>query len=62
MSDTKQYFNLSYESREEETNDILIDLTLRFENPKSDAETAAKFNSWLKAIGVNLKVVSNEKV
>ena len=62
MSDTKQYFNLSYESREEESNDTLIDLSLRFENPKSEAEIAKKFNSWLNAIGVNLKVVSNEKV
>lgn len=48
-------FNLSYDCRNSDTRDVIMNLTLCFDNPSED-ELKRQLNVWLKAIDSNLKV------
>ena len=44
-------FSLNYSSREENTNDTVMDCNINFENPKDDSTIIHRLNTWLQAIG-----------
>lgn len=44
-------FSLSYNSREDQTGDTIMDLDVRFDNPKDDSVIIHRLNTWLNAIG-----------
>ena len=44
-------FNLSYSSREDSTNDTVMDCNINFDNPKDDSTIIHRLNTWLQAIG-----------
>ena len=44
-------FTLGMSSREADTNDTVLDVDVRFENPKDDALVIQYLNTWLRAIG-----------
>jgi len=44
-------FNLSYSSREDNTNDTVMDCNISFENPRDDSTIIHRLNTWLQAIG-----------
>ena len=44
-------FSLSYNSREDSTNDTVMDCNINFENPKDDSTIIHRLNIWLQAIG-----------
>lgn len=52
-------FSLSYSSREDKTNDTVMDVNISFENPKTDSDVIHRLNTWLKAIGYTSIVVSH---
>jgi hypothetical protein len=43
-------FQLSYSSREANSNDTVLDCNINFENP-TDEDIAKRLNTWLTAIG-----------
>ena len=49
-------FNLTYDCRNSDTRETLMNINISFENA-SDIEVKNKLNIWLKAIGLNLEVV-----
>jgi hypothetical protein len=49
---------LSYSSRDDDTRDTIMDLDVSFENP-TDEVLKSRINTWLRAIGVDLEVVSS---
>jgi hypothetical protein len=51
-------FSLSYNSREDGTGDTVIDVSINFDNPKSDSVIVNRLNTWLQAIGRNDLVVA----
>lgn len=44
-------FNLSFSSRDSNTNDTIMDCNINFENPRDDHSIVTKINTWLVAIG-----------
>jgi len=50
------YYNLNYENRDSETGEVLLELSLRFENPKDEEDLSKKLNTWLTGIGSKLQV------
>ena len=44
-------FSLSYGSREERSGDTVMDVSINWENPKSDIVIIHHLNTWLRAIG-----------
>ena len=44
-------FNLGYSSREDNTNDTVMDCNISFENPRDDSTIIHRLNTWLQAIG-----------
>lgn len=46
-------FSLTYSSREDSTNDTIMDISINFENPKNDQIIIDRLNTWLQAIGRN---------
>jgi len=51
-------FTFGFTSRDSNTNDTLLDVDVRFENPKDDSSIIQKINIWLQAIGRTNIVVS----
>jgi hypothetical protein len=51
-------FSLSYNSREDGTGDTVMDVSINFDNPKSDSIIVHRLNTWLQAIGRTGIVVS----
>jgi hypothetical protein len=56
---TETSFNLSYDCRNSDTRDTIMNLSISFDNPSSN-EVRNKLNIWLKAIGLNLEVIESE--
>lgn len=55
-------FSLSYNSREDQTGDTIMDLDVRFDNPKDDSVIIHRLNTWLSAIGrTDIEVSWKEK-
>lgn len=52
-------YRLSYSSRDDDTRDTIMDLDVSFENPTNEV-LKSRINTWLRAIGVNLEVVSSD--
>ena len=51
-------YSLSFGSREDSTNDTLMDVSISFDNPKDDSVIIHRLNTWLKAIGrTNIEVI-----
>jgi hypothetical protein len=50
-------YNLSYDSRHQDSRDLIMSLNISFENPTED-QLRTKLNTWLSAIGLNLEVIS----
>ena len=44
-------FSLSYNSREDTTNDTVMDCNINFDNPRDDSTIIHRLNTWLQAIG-----------
>jgi len=44
-------FTLSYNSREADSGDTVMDVTVNFDNPKDDSIIVHRLNTWLTAIG-----------
>lgn len=44
-------FTLSYNSREADSGDTVMDVTINFDNPKDDSIVVHRLNTWLTAIG-----------
>jgi hypothetical protein len=44
-------FSLSYNSREADSGDTVMDCNINFDNPKDDSTIIHRLNTWLKAIG-----------
>jgi len=44
-------FSLSYNSREDQTGDTVMDCNISFDNPKDDSVVVNRLNTWLTAIG-----------
>ena len=53
----KNFFNVSFNSRDENTGDDIIDVTIRWENP-TEEENIKNLNKWLVMIDSNLVVTS----
>jgi hypothetical protein len=51
-------YRLSYSSRDDDTRDTIMDLDVSFENPTNEV-LKSRINTWLRAIGVDLEVVSS---
>ena len=51
-------FTLSYGSREADSGDTVMDVTINFDNPADDSIIVHRLNTWLKAIGRNDLTVS----
>lgn len=51
-------FSLSYSSRDDRTNDTVMDVSVSFENPSSSSVVIHRLNTWLKAIGYDDIVVA----
>ena len=51
-------YSLSFGSREDSTNDTIMDVSINFDNPKDDSVIIHRLNTWLKAIGrTNIEVI-----
>jgi hypothetical protein len=51
-------YSLSFGSREDSTNDSIMDVAINFDNPKDDSVIIHRLNTWLKAIGrTNIEVI-----
>jgi hypothetical protein len=55
---TETSFNLSYDCRNSDTRDTIMNLSISFDNPSED-ELRERINTWLKAINVNLLVIES---
>lgn len=44
-------FSLNYSSRNSESGDSVIDVSISFDNPKNDIIVVHRLNTWLQAIG-----------
>jgi hypothetical protein len=55
---TETSFNLSYDCRNSDNRDIIMSLSVSFDNPTED-EIKERINIWLKAINVNLLVIES---
>ena len=44
-------FRLSYDSREADSGDTVMECTINFDNPKDDNAIVTRLNTWLTAIG-----------
>ena len=56
-------FSLSYNSREDGTGDTVMDVSINFDNPKSDSIIVDRLNTWLQAIGrTDIVVCTQSKV
>jgi len=44
-------FTLSYNSREDNSGETVMDCTINFENPRDDSVVIHRLNTWLQAIG-----------
>ena len=51
-------FTLSFNSREADSGDTVMDVTINFDNPKDDSIVVHRLNTWLTAIGRTDLVVS----
>jgi hypothetical protein len=51
-------FSLRYNSREDQSGDTVMDMNIDFTNPKDPSIVAERLNTWLTAIGLELKVTS----
>ena len=51
-------YTLTYDSRNADTRDTIMNLSLSFDNP-SEEELRERINTWLRAVGVNLIVVES---
>jgi hypothetical protein len=56
IMNTETSFNLSYDCRNSDTRNTIMNLSVSFDNPSED-ELKEKLNVWLKAIDSNLEVV-----
>lgn len=54
-------FSLSYSSREDGSGDSVMDVSISFDNPKSDEAIMNRLNTWLQAIGRPCLIVSYDK-
>lgn len=54
-------FSLSYNSREDSSGDTVMDVSISFDNPKSDEAIMNRLNTWLQAIGRSNLIVSCNK-
>ena len=55
-------FSLNYNSRDDQTSDTVMDVDIRFDNPKDDSVIIHRLNTWLKAIGkTDIEVSWKEK-
>ena len=50
-------YSLNFSSRNRETHNTVMDLNMSFEDPTQD-ELKNRMNTWLKALGHDLEVVS----
>jgi hypothetical protein len=57
-SKVNENFSLIYNSREDQTGDTVMDIDVRFNNPKDDSVLIKHLNLWLTAIGRTDIVVS----
>jgi hypothetical protein len=56
-------FSLSYNSREDGSGDTVMDVSVSFDNPKSDEVIKNRLNTWLQSIGrTDLVVCTKTKV
>lgn len=56
-------FSLSYSSREDGSGDTVMDVSINFDNPKSDSIIVNRLNTWLQAIGrTDIVVCTQSKV
>ena len=56
-------FSLSYNSREDGSGDTVMDVSINFDNPKSDSVIVNRLNTWLQAIGrTDIVVTTQSKV
>lgn len=56
-------FSLSYSSREDGSGDTVMDVSINFDNPKSDSVIVNRLNTWLQAIGrTDIVVCTQSKV
>lgn len=56
-------FSLSYSSREDGSGDTVMDVSINFDNPKSDSVIVNRLNTWLQAIGrTDIVVTTRSKV
>lgn len=56
-------FSLSYSSREDGSGDTVMDVSINFDNPKSDSIIVNRLNTWLQAIGrTDIVVTTQSKV
>jgi len=55
---TETSFNLSYDCRNSDNRDVVMSVSVSFENPSED-EIKERINIWLKAIGTDLSVVNS---
>ena len=54
-------FSLTYNSREDQSGDTVMDCNINFDNPKDDSTVIHRLNTWLKAIGrTDIEVVPKE--
>ena len=54
-------FSLTYNSREDQSGDTVMDCNINFDNPKDDSTVIHRLNTWLKAIGrTEIEVVPKE--
>jgi hypothetical protein len=51
-------YTLTYDCRNADTRDTIMNLSLSFDNP-SEEELRERINTWLKAVGANLIVVES---
>ena len=54
-------FSLNYGSREDGSGDTVMDVSINFDNPKSDEVIMNRLNTWLQAIGRPCLIVSHDK-
>ena len=56
-------FSLNYGSREDGSGDTVMDVSINFDNPKSDSIIVNRLNTWLQAIGrTDIVVCTKTKV
>jgi hypothetical protein len=56
-------FSLNYGSREDGSGDTVMDVSINFDNPKSDSIIVNRLNTWLQAIGrTDIVVCTQSKV